>query len=66
MKSSKILEHAIDFGTINSQKNFFSFALKSFLYIIPSVIIGNYTDITIKKIKKEKKFGDNILFYILL
>jgi flagellar biosynthesis component FlhA len=35
-------------------------------YIIPAVIIGNYTDTIVKKHKNNKSFGDNILYYIVL
>jgi hypothetical protein len=49
-----IIQRATDFGTFRSRKNFFSFTLKCIFYIIPAVILGNYTDITIKIIKKIK------------
>jgi len=61
-----IFQRAIDFGTFRSRENFFSFALKCIFYIIPAVILGNYTDITIKRIKKNKELGDYMLYYILL
>ena len=63
---NNIIERATDFGTLRSRDNFFSFALKCMFYIIPAIILGNYTDIIIQKIKKDKKLGDNILYYILL
>lgn len=66
MKLLNIFERGTDFGTFHSRKNFFSFTLKCIFYIIPSVILGNYTDITIERIKKNKVFGDSVLFYILL
>jgi len=66
MKSMNIIQRTFDFGTIRSRENFFSFALKCVLYIIPAVILGNYTDITIQNSKKDNDFGDYILYYILL
>lgn len=61
-----IIERATDFGTLRSRDNFFSFALKILLYIIPAVILGNYTDITIKILQESKVLGDNVLYYILI
>ncbi len=40
--------------------------MKCLFYIIPAVILGNYTDITIQNIKKDKKLGEYKLYYILL
>jgi hypothetical protein len=61
----------INEGVINNFKfyshhNFFLFALKCIVHIIPAIILGNYTDIIVQRIKKDKKLGDNILYYILL
>ena len=42
------------------------FHLKILIYIIPAVILGYYTDISIKRLKEYNKFGDNSLCYILL
>jgi hypothetical protein len=39
-----IIERATDFGTYRSRDNFVSFTLKILIYIIPAVILGNYTD----------------------
>jgi undecaprenyl pyrophosphate phosphatase UppP len=61
-----IIERATDFGTLRSRDNFFSFTLKILIYIIPAVILGNYTDITIKRLQEYKAFGDNKIYYILL
>lgn len=47
MRIYNIIEKATDFGTLRSQDNFFSFTLKILIYIIPAVILGNYTDNTI-------------------
>lgn len=66
MKRASIIQRALDFGTFHSRENFFSFTLKCLFYIIPAVIIGNYTDINVKKLKKEKKLGDYTIYYILL
>lgn len=66
MKLLNIFERAIDFGTLRSRENVFSFTIKCFLYIIPAVILGNYNDITIQKIKRDKRLGENGLYYILL
>ena len=61
-----LFQEAIDFGTFHSREHFFPFTLKCLFYIIPAVILGKYTDVIIKKIKKVKKFGDSELYYILL
>jgi hypothetical protein len=61
-----ILKRATNFGTLRSRDNFFSFTLKILIYIIPAVILGNYTDITVKRLQEYKTLGENILHYILL
>jgi hypothetical protein len=66
MNVKNIIERAIDFGTSRSRKNFFSFSLKSILYIIPGVFLGSYTNILMKRIIKGNMLGDNILHYIIL
>ncbi len=66
MKLHNIFQRAIDFGSFSSRENFFSFALKCFFYIIPAVIIGNYTDIIVKSLKKDKILGYYLPYYILL
>ena len=66
MKLLNIIQRATDFGTFRSRKHFFSFTLKCLFYIIPAVILGNYTDITIQKLKKNKKLGKYTIYYILL
>lgn len=35
------------------------------MYIIPALILGNYTDIAVQKIKMNKLFGVGIIYYIL-
>ena len=66
MKLLNIIEKGTDFGTFRSRENFFSFTLKCLFYIIPAVIVGNFTDTTIQKIQTNKKLGDNTIYYILL
>ena len=66
MKPRNIFNRAFDFGTFRSRDNFLSFLLKFLFYIIPAIILGYYTDIGIKSLENEDKFGDNKLYYILL
>jgi len=66
MRIYDVIERATDFGTLRSRNNFFSFTLKILIYIIPAVLLGNYTDITIKRLQDYKSFGDNKIYYILL
>ena len=40
--------------------------LKCIFYIIPAIIIGNYTDVIIIKIKEHNLLGNYTLNYILL
>jgi hypothetical protein len=35
-------------------------------YIIPAILLGNFTDNIIYRIKKDKVLGNNIVYYILL
>jgi len=66
MRLHDIIKRATEFGTLRSRENFFSFTLKILIYIIPAVILGNYTDITVKRLQQDKTFGENIRNYILL
>lgn len=66
MKILNIMERATDFGSIRSRKHFLSFLLKIWLYIIPALILGNYTDVTIQNLETSQIFGDNALYYIVL
>lgn len=66
MNFHNIIQRVTDFGSFRSRKNFFSFALKCIFYIIPATILGNYTDIAVESIKKNKILGGYILYYILL
>ena len=66
MRIFNILTQAMNFGSVRSRKNYFSFLLKAFLYIIPAIVLGNYTDITVKKTETHQLLGDNPFYYILL
>ena len=69
MKLINIIKHATDFGTFRSRGHFLSFALKCIFYIIPAVVLGNFTDIVVKKIKKDEGLGTmcfTIFYYKLL
>ena len=46
---NKIIKRSLEFGTLQSRKNIFSFSLKCIFYIVPAVILGNFSDITIQK-----------------
>jgi hypothetical protein len=59
-----IIERATDFGTFRSRDNFFSFSLKVFFYILPAILFGHLTDISIEKLEKKKTL--TTLYYILL
>lgn len=63
---ANIVQRATEFGTFRAQDKFFSFILKIFLYIVPAVILGHYTDVIVKKLQKDKVLGDTVLYYILL
>ena len=66
MKILNIMERATDFGSIRSRKHFLSFLLKIWLYILPAIILGNYTDITVQKMETYQLLGENTFYYILL
>ena len=66
MKHNSIIGRATSFGTLRARENFLSFALKCTFYIIPSVILGDFTDIAVQKIKNEKLLGDALIPYIIL
>lgn len=66
MKILNIMERATDFGSVRSRKHFLSFLLKIWLYILPAIILGNYTDITIQKMETYQLLGENTFYYILL
>jgi len=66
MKIKNIFKLATEFGTFNSRQHYVAFALKCLFYIIPAVIVGNYTDVTVIKLKEYNVFGENLIFYIIL
>jgi hypothetical protein len=66
MKISRIIKQATDFGTLNSKNDFFSFSLKIIFYIIPALILGDYTDSTIQYLKMRREFGNDLITYIIL
>lgn len=59
------IQSAMEFGTFRSRENFFSYALKFAFYIIPAIVLGNYTDVTVERIQKDKALGDFLILYIL-
>lgn len=66
MKPTLIFTRATDFGTVRSRKDLFSFTLKTFIYIIVALILGDYTDKIVLKCRTNKVFGENMRYYILL
>jgi len=66
MNFHNIINKGVDFGSFRSSENFFSFTLKTLLYILPAVILGHYTDVIIKKLQSYKIFGNITIYYILL
>ena len=66
MKPLNIFQQATHFGTLHSREHFFSFGLHCIFYIVPAIVLGNYTDIMIQRIKKDNELGDHMLNYILL
>lgn len=61
-----IIQRATDFGTFRSRENFLSFTLKILLYILPAIILGNSTDIIVKKLKENDTLGISTFNYIAL
>lgn len=61
-----IIKTSLEFNSFRAHKNYFSFILKNILFIIPSAILGNYTDKLIQYSKKKNIFGENKLYYIVL
>lgn len=63
---TNIIQRATDFGTFRSRENIFLFTLKCLFYIIPAIILGNFTDITIERMKKKRVLGNYAIYYILV
>lgn len=66
MNLLNIIQRATDFGTLRAQDYYLSFILQSMFYMVPAIILGNYTDVIVERIKKDKTLGDYTLYYILL
>jgi len=66
MNVSNIFKKATNFGTFHSRENFFSFTIKFLFFIIPAIILGNYTDKMIKILWDNKILSNNIFYYILI
>jgi hypothetical protein len=62
----KIIDRTTDFGTLRYRNDLLSFTLKIIIYIIPAVILGHFTDISVQKSETRKIFGEDIILYILL
>jgi len=65
MKVSRVIERATDFGSRRSRKDFFSFTLKILFYILPAMILGDYTDVSITNLKMRYAFGQDTINYIV-
>lgn len=65
-RDTDIFKYATHFGTQDSRKNFFAFGLHCIFYIVPAIVVGNYTDIIIQYIKPDDEMGDYLLLFILL
>lgn len=64
MNLHNIIERATDFGTFRSRENFISFSLKCIFYIIPAVILGNYTDVSIQRMQNYNMLSEGSIYYI--
>lgn len=62
----QIFKRATSFGTTRARKDLLSFALKTLIYIIVALILGDFTDRLVLKCRTNKVFGKNIFYYILL
>ena len=65
-RDTDIFKYATHFGTQDSRKNFLAFGLHCIFYIVPAIVVGNYTDIIIQYIKPDDEMGDYLLLFILL
>lgn len=66
MKPLDIFLEATRFGTFRSPTNLFAFGLHCIFYIIPAIVLGNFTDIMIQRIKMDNELGDHVFHYIIL
>jgi len=66
MRMLTMLKTATEFGTFRSRHHFLSFTLKCFFYIIPAVLLGNYTDVFIKMLRDGNYLGSSVSGYVLL
>jgi hypothetical protein len=66
MKLLNIIESATEFGTFRSRENFFSYALKFVFYIVPAIVLGNYTDVIMERIQKDNALGEYLITYIII
>uniref|UniRef100_A0A6C0LMC0 Uncharacterized protein n=1 Tax=viral metagenome TaxID=1070528 RepID=A0A6C0LMC0_9ZZZZ len=66
MKSRDIFKYATHFGTLDSRKNFWAFTIHCVFYILPAIVLGNYTEVIVQRIRLDNDLGDNLLNYILL
>jgi hypothetical protein len=66
MNIKNILNKATDFGSFRSRDNFFSFSIKTLIYIFPAIVLGHLTDNIVKIMLKNKVLSDTLFFYIFL
>ena len=66
MNLYNILKDSFDYGSTRSRNHFPSFALKIATYIIPAVILGHYTDTTVKVFQTNEILGKEVFGYIVL
>jgi hypothetical protein len=66
MKEIHIFQQSIEFVILTTGTDFFPFVLKCLFYIIPPAILGNYTDLIVKILRNNKKFGNYTIYYVLL
>lgn len=62
----RIFDLATDFGTFRARDNFFAFAFKVVLYMIPAVLLGYSTDEIVSTLKDRSVLGDTPFSYVLL
>lgn len=62
---NKDIREGIKFGKKDSTR-FGSLMLKTMSLLIPGIVLGHIIDRITNKLKEEKKFGENILTYIII